>query len=185
MKKYLFLSLMAYSVLTNAQKRKAVSTNTTDTKVATTYSCPDFRSMRWGTSRDSIYVNGIQVLFSKGNSKADTGAWYIVGDNMAIGTVTCLNIYYYFNAAGRLNKVKLAVPKYDKGEMKFILTTKFDEPTQVSDLMNGYQCIWNNIEEVRIHMFYFDDPINFLTVEFNSDFENVESKRINREVDDF
>ncbi len=177
--------MIALSVAATAQKRKAVSTNTTATKVATTYSCPDFRSMKWGTSRDSMYVNGTQVMFTRSNSKTDTGAWFIAEDNMAIGTVTCRNIFYYFNAAGRLNKVKMIVPKYDKGEMKFILTTKFDEPTQVSDLMNGYQSIWNNIEEVRIHMFYFDDPIDFLSVEFNSDFENVESKRINREVDDF
>jgi hypothetical protein len=168
-----------------AQKRKSTATqHTPPAKEATTYSCPNFRDMKWGTHKDSIMINGALIPFIKSTSKTDSAAWYITDDDMVIGTVTCKNIFYYFNASGRLNRVKMVVPKTNKGEMMYILTNKFEEPTGVTDMPNGYQKIWNNIDEVRLIVTYFEDH-DFLTIEFNSDFENVESKKINRSVSDF
>lgn len=130
-------------------------------------------------------INGATINFQKANVKNDTTAYIIPEDNMVIGTVICRNIYYYFNAANKLVKVKLVVPKVHKGEMKYILVSKFEEPTNIYDLANGYQTVWNNIDEVRLVMTYFEDPVDFLTVEFMSDYELNESKKINKAVDDF
>lgn len=182
------LILMVLVYEGQAQKRKSTvgsgTATTTPSKIGS-FSCPDFRDMKWGTHRDSVILNGQFVQFNRANNKSDTGAYQIQDDNMVIGTVACRNIYYYFNSSGRLNRVKLIVPKAFKGEMKYILTSKFEEPTSIADLSNGYQSIWSNIEEVRLMMTYFDDPVDFLTVEFSSEFELNESKKINRAVDDF
>ena len=130
-------------------------------------------------------MNGSLINFQRANVKNDTTAYFIPDDNMVIGTVVCRNIYYYFNAANKLVKVKLVVPKIHKGEMKYILVSKFEDPTNIYDLANGYQTVWNNIDEVRLVMTYFEDPIDFLTVEFMSDYDLNESKKINKSVDDF
>ncbi|MBI3233888.1 MAG: hypothetical protein HYZ42_07580 [Bacteroidetes bacterium] len=185
------LALLGFVFILNvqAQKRKSTSTSGASHEVkkesTPNFSCPDFREMKWGTHRDSISINGTNISFQKANVKTDTSAYVIADDNMVIGTVICKNIYYYFNATGRLTKVKLVVPKVHKGEIKYILVSKFEEPTTISDLANGYQTIWNNIDEVRLVMTYFEDPVDFLTVEFMSDFELNESKKINKAVDDF
>lgn len=151
-----------------------------------TFNCPKFREIKWGSVKDSILINGVAPTFVKAKLKEDTCAYFLQDDDMSIGTVLCKNIYYSFNGAGRLVKVRMVVPKSQKSDIKFILETKFEKATQIFDLTNAYELIWNNIEEVRLTLTDYDDPsIDFVTVEFTSDFEMTEAKKINRAVDDF
>lgn len=176
------MMLLPMGVLAQTQGSKK---KTTESKTAT-YNCPKFRELKWGSVKDSILINGVAPTFVKAKLKEDTTAYIIQDDDMTIGTVLCRNIYYSFNASNRLVKVKLVLPKSQKSDMKFILENKFDKATQIFDLANAYQLIWNNIEEVRLTLTDYDDPsVDFVTVEFSSDFEMNEAKKINRSVDDF
>lgn len=148
-----------------------------------TFSCPDFREIKWGTSRDSIFIEGKKVNFVKASPRIDTAAYIIPDDNLTIGTVTLNSILYYFNANGQLIKVKLLGKAEQLGEMKYILTSKFDKP-EVNTIVGGTQFIWKNIDEVKITVTYYTD-LDFFTTEFYSDFDINESKRINKNVSDF
>ncbi len=165
---------------TQSHKKKPVETK------PSTFNCPKFREIKWGAVKDSILINGVAPTFVKAKMKEDTNAYYLQDDDMTIGTVFCKNIYYWFNPAGRLVKVRMVVPKAQKSDMKYILESKFEKATSIFDLTNAYELIWNNIEEVRLTLTDYDDPnIDFVTVEFTSDFEMTEAKKINRAVDDF
>lgn len=165
---------------TTSHKKKQAETK------SSTFNCPKFREIKWGSIKDSILINGAAPTFVKAKLKEDTCAYFIQDDDMTIGTVVCKNIYYSFNGAGRLVKVRMVVPKSQKSDMKFILESKFEKATTIFDLSNADELIWNNIEEVRLTLTDYDDPtIDFVTVEFTSDFEMTEAKKINRSVDDF
>lgn len=148
------------------------------------FSCPDFREMKWGAHRDSILKDGVPVNFAKVNTKSDSNSYFVPNDDLTIGTVFCDQIYYVFNSANRLVKVRLVFPRKQLGEMKYILRTKFDDPTNINESGGGYQLTWSNIEEVRLTLNDYPD-VNQAIVEFSSDFEILESKRINQNVDDF
>ncbi|MDZ4756684.1 MAG: hypothetical protein SGJ10_00920 [Bacteroidota bacterium] len=180
-----FLLLLFASSGISAQTSTSHKKKTAEIKPST-FNCPKFREIKWGSVKDSIKVNGMAPTFVKAKLKEDTCAYSLQDDDMTIGTVVCKNIYYSFNASGRLNKVRLVIPKSQKSDIKYILETKFEKATQIFDLTNAYELIWNNIEEVRLTLTDYDDPsIDFVTVEFTSDFEMTEAKKINRAVDDF
>jgi hypothetical protein len=148
-----------------------------------TYSCPDFREIKWGSNRDSISIDGQKVTLVKASPRIDTAAYIIPDDNMKIGTVILNSILYYFNTNQQFIKVKLLGKAEQLSEMKYILTSKYDAPV-VNNIVGGTQFVWSNIDEVKVTMTYYTD-LDFFTVEFYSDFDINESKRINKSVSDF
>jgi len=69
------------------------------------------------------------------------------------------------------------------GEMKYILVNKFGNAQKEENPVSGKHYYWN-VDDVRVSL--VNENINrIFTVDFTSDYERSESKRINRNVDDF
>lgn len=181
MKKYLFIllaSVLATTVATAQNKKGTKSSNSGDS-----YTLTDFRDIVWGTHIDSVVVNGQKLRFTKSTELGDKNAYYIEGDDMMVGTVVLKNLYYIFNSNDRFIGVIMIGESKQMGEMKYILVTKFGQPQKEENPVSGKQYYWT-IDDVRISL--INESINQLfTVDFTSDYELSESKRINRNVDDF
>lgn len=151
------------------------------------YVLADFRGVRWGTHVDSVFRDGEKVNFIKSKEVADKNAYVLESDEMIIGTVLLDKIYYIFNKQGRFTGVLLIGKrsldgKKQFGEMKYILTYKFGVP-ELREVPSAVQYYWM-VDDVRITL---DDQESqeLFTVEFFSDYERSESKRVNMNVDDF
>ena len=163
---------LLYTILFSGFVFWAAADNTNPKKKTTpvtrqTYTCPDFRQMKWGSHKDSIMQDGVPKNFAKVNTKSDSNMYFIPNDDLTIGTVFCDQIYYVFNNANRLVKVRLVFPRRQLGEMKYILRTKFDDPTNIIENGGVYQLIWGNIEEVKLTLNDYPD-MNQAIVEFVS-----------------
>lgn len=143
-----------------------------------------FRGITWGTHLDSVFVNNQKASFIKTNDlgKKETNSYVMENEDLTIGSVVLSKIYYVFNYDSCLTKVLLLAPKNKFGEMKYIVAYKFGEP-QFSDMDNGYQFYWD-LDDCRISQIFVND-LDFFTVEFASDFNISNSKKVNREVEDF
>lgn len=163
------------------QKKPAKKTGTSG------YVLADFRGIKWGTHVDSIVVGGKKLSFVKSADVTDKNAYTLADDNLIIGTVNLEKIYYIFNKQGRFNGV-LIMGKRDLdgrkqfGEMKYILTYKFGD-AELREISGGIQYYWM-VDDVRITLDDLESQGTF-TVEFYSDYERSESKKINTNVDDF
>ncbi len=166
---------------------KAQATKTAAKSTNPTYVLADFRGIKWGQHVDSITVDGKKLSFIKSADITDKNAYTLADDDMTIGTVNLDKIYYIFNANGRFNGVmiigsKELGTKKQFGEMKYILKYKFGEP-ELKEITGGVQYYWM-VDDVRITLDDQDAQGTF-TLEFYSDFERSESKRINTNIDDF
>ena len=184
---FLFGSLMVLSALSVfSQNKSGNSKATPKTNNEASYSnyvLADFREIKWGTHIDSVYREGQKINFTKSNSLNFQDAYVIANDNMVVGTVTLSNIYYSFGSNQRFNRAILIGEKEKQFfEMKYIVTYKFGEP-QIKEIPNGMLYSWS-VDDVRITLMNNKDTGHF-TLEFYSDFEISESKKINRSVSDF
>lgn len=173
MKKYLFITLTCVIsfVSLNAQS------NSGD------YTLPGFRGITWGTHLDSVVQDGSKINFTKSTELGDKNAYYIEGDDMLLGTVVLKSLYYIFNDNGRFVGVIMAGDSKQFGEMKYILVNKFGTQHKEENPVSGRQYYWS-IDDVKVSL--VNESINqMFTVDFTSDYERSESKRINRNVDDF
>lgn len=174
--------ISAFGMEATAQANKS-----TNKSSSPTYVLADFRGIKWGAHVDSIKVDGKKLTFTKSADITDKNAYTLANDDMTIGTVNVDKIYYIFNANGRFNGVmvigkKELGTKKQFGEMKYILKYKFGEP-ELKEITGGVQYYWM-VDDVRITLDDQDAQGTF-TLEFYSDFERSESKRINTNVDDF
>ncbi len=175
MKKYLFLTLACAISLVSVKAQSYTSSGD--------YTLDDFRKIRWGTHLDSVVRNGMKVRFTKSTELGDKNAYYIQDDNMLVGTVALKALYYIFNDNDRFIGVIMTGESKQLGEMKYILVNKFGNPDKEENPVSGKQYYWN-IDDVRVSL--VNESINqIFTVDFTSDYERSESKRINRNVDDF
>ncbi len=180
MRKLFLLLMMAfiYCLPSMAQKTKASQPqNEYDG-----YVISDFRGIKWGSHVDSIYRDGVKLNFVKNNDIAGKNTYVIPEDNLMIGTVELIQLYYVFSKDNRLIGVIMKGNKKQLSEMKYIISYKFGQP-ELKDIPGGKQYFWV-VDDIRV---YFDDVNNadIFTVEFASDFETSESKKINRNVSDF
>jgi hypothetical protein len=168
---------------TKTAAKKAAPVNASSTGSSNSLqNVPDFRNIKWGSNLDSVYVNDSKINFVKTFEINDPNAYVIADDDMDIGTVKLDKLYYIFTPENRFVKVLMIGSRIQLADMKYILSYKFGEPS-VMDLDNGLQRHWM-IDDVRVVLKDIPDASIF-TVEFTSDFEMAENKKINRSVDDF
>lgn len=153
-------------------------------KTTVRQSLSEFRKIPWGTPLDSIYINGAKPTFVKTSDfgKSESNAFYIENDDLMIGTVQLQKILYVFTNDSALSRVVLIGDKKKFGEMKYIISYKFGEPT-IEDKSDGYDCVWD-LDDCKVRLSFYNDQ-NVFTVNFYSDYELSNSKKVNREVDDF
>ncbi|MDX5320566.1 MAG: hypothetical protein LPK45_05675 [Bacteroidota bacterium] len=151
------------------------------------YVLADFRGVKWGSHIDSVIRDGVKLNFIKSNDVAEKNAYVLAEDELMLGTVLLDKVYYIFNKQGRFTGVLLIGKrnideKKQFGEMKYILTYKFGD-AELREVPGAIQYYWM-VDDVRITL---DDQESqgIFTVEFFSDYERTESKRINMQVDDF
>lgn len=147
------------------------------------YILADFRDIKWGVHIDSVYKGEVKVNFIKSTQYGDKNAYSILDDDMHIGTVLLSNIYYIFNDDDRFVGVILMGSGKQFGEMRYILINKFGPPQKEDETVSSKKYFWT-IDDVRISLSNETISKTF-TVDFTSDYGITESKRINREVDDF
>lgn len=183
MKKISVLFLLALLSLGSAfgQAKKKTSSSGND------YVLTDFRGIRWGEHIDSIVRDDVKLKFIKSKEVPDKNVYVLENDELVIGTVLLDKIYYVFNKNGRFTGVVLIGKRElgDRrqfGEMKYILTYKFGNP-EIREVPGALQYYWM-VDDVRITL---DDqePQGIFSVEFFSDYERSESKRVNMNVSDF
>ncbi|MBI1223471.1 MAG: hypothetical protein GC180_12780 [Bacteroidetes bacterium] len=186
MKKTLLIILLA---ILGIGSGTAQSGKTTFKKVSGDghYVLADFRDIKWGSHVDSIYRDGVKLNFIASNEVTDKNAYVLANDEMMLGTVLLDKIFYLFNKQGRFTGVLLIGKrqideKKQFGEMKYILTYKFGEP-ELREVPGAVQYYWM-VDDVRITL---DDQESqgIFTVEFYSDYERSESKKINMNISDF
>lgn len=153
-------------------------------KTTVRQSLSEFRKIPWGTPLDSIYINGAKPKFVKTSDfgKSESNAFYVENDDLLIGTVQLQKILYVFTNDSALSRVVLIGDKKKFGEMKYIIAYKFGEPT-IEDKADGYDCVWD-LEDCKVRLSFYNEQ-NVFTVNFYSDYELSNSKKVNREVDDF
>jgi hypothetical protein len=184
MKKSLLIVVLAliFSGSVFAQGKKKA-----DTKPGSSYVLTDFRGIKWGVHIDSVFRNDEKLNFVRSSEVGDKGMYTLANDEMMIGTVLLDNIYYTFNKQGRFIGV-LAIGKRELenkkqlGEMKYILTYKFGD-SGLREIPSAIQYYWN-VDDVRITL-NDEESKGIFTLEFYSDYERSESKRINMSVSDF
>jgi hypothetical protein len=186
MKKYLFIVVALVATMGGAiaqTSKGKQDKKTTKSAVVDPYVLSNFRDITWGSHIDSIYVDGVKINFIKSTELGDRNAYSIAGDDMMIGTVILKTLYYVFNSNNRFVGVIMTGDSKQLGEMKYILVNKFGKPSKEDETVSGKQYYWN-VDDVRISL--INESINQLfTVDFTSDYEISESKKINRNVDDF
>lgn len=149
-----------------------------------TYIFDDFRTIPWGTHLDSAFdANGKQIIFEKAKGVNGSNAWEINEDDKNIGTVVMDRILYIFTEDNRFEGVRMTGESAKSfHEMKYILTYKFGE-AKIKDISNGLLYSWI-IDGVRVNL-----TLNTLTdsfvVEFASDYVVNQSRKINRNINDF
>lgn len=183
MKKTLLIALLSIVGLSTASAQGKKKQPVKDDH----YVLADFRGIKWGSHIDSVTVNGVKVNFVKAPEVADKNAYVVASDEMIIGSVLLDKIYYLFNKQGRFTGVLLIGKrqmdeKKQFGEMKYILSYKFGDP-ELREVPGAVQYYWM-VDDVRITL---DDQEaqGMFTVEFFSDYERSESKRVNMNVEDF
>ena len=141
-----------------------------------------FRGIKWGTHKDSVFMDGEKVDFVPTKDVNGDNAYFIKNDDLMIGTVTLKNIYYNFNLNDRFNKVLMYGDKQFK-EMLYILSYKWGDSPEVTKSPAGTTYRWV-VDDVRVYLSRDGETENF-TLEFSSNFELSEAKKINRTIDDF
>lgn len=184
MKKTILILTLVLAAFTSALAQKTKKQTSADPY---TYLLTDFRKIKWGTHVDSIYVDGAKVDLTKAPEMAEKNAYVIKNDNLTLGTVSLQNLYYVFNQRGRFIGVMMIgrrefEGRKQLGEMKYILTYKFGN-SELREIPGAIQYYWM-VDDVRITL-NDEESVGLFTVEFYSDFERSESKKINMSVDDF
>ncbi|MFN8309010.1 MAG: hypothetical protein U0T73_03520 [Chitinophagales bacterium] len=141
-----------------------------------------FRGMPWGAFRDSMYVNGKKIDFSKDKSSLQRNAYIINNDNMTIGNVKVTRINYIFNDENRFVKVYVEGPKDDAEQMKFILDYKFGAHKNESRVDNVNYKQWL-VKDVTFTLGEYE----FLKFELKieSNWQASEAYKKNTTVEDF
>lgn len=173
MKKYLFVTLACIISFVSVKAQNS----------AGDYTLPGFRDIAWGTHVDSVFNEDVKVNFTKSTELGDRNAYYIEDDDMLIGTVVLKSLYYIFNDNDRFIGVVMTGQSKQLGEMRYILLNKFGSAVKEESPVSGKQYYWV-VDDVRVSL--INESINqIFTVDFTSDYERSQSKRINRNVDDF
>ena len=147
------------------------------------YILDDFRQIKFGEHKDSIFVDNKKVNFIKTQELSTPNTYLRKADDLNLGSVALNKIYYIFTDEDRFDRVAMIGQGFQKfREMKYILTFKFDDP-ELKDLGDGVQYSWN-IDGVRVYLTYTPAGENF-TVDIQSDYELNESRRKNQNVNDF
>lgn len=143
-----------------------------------------FRGMQWGAYRDSLYVKGKKLEFTRDKSSFPgvKNAYMIVGDDMTIGNVKLSRINYIFNDDNRLTKVYLEGPKEQAEQMKFILDYKFGEHKNESKVDNVIYKQWL-VKAVTFTLGEYE-ALKF-EVKIESNWQASEAYKKNTTVDDF
>lgn len=184
---FLLLTFVAMAGAVTAQPKnnnKGKDKHSSTASTGDTYILTDFRDIKWGTHIDSVIrEDGTRMEFVKSTEYGDKNAYYIPNDDMMIGTVVLKNLYYVFNDNGRFVGVVMMGDSKHLGEMKYILVNKFGQPENTEEGASSKLYHWT-VDDVRISL--TSENINkVFTAEFTSDYELSESKRVNRNVDDF
>lgn len=144
-----------------------------------------FRDITWGSHVDSVFVNGEQVVFTPA-AKVDLlngGKFYtIANDDLIIGSINLVNIYYVFSEDDRLYKVILEGKKADVEQMEFIVDYKYG--TNVNEAVDDDKVSkqWI-VSDVTLSLYNFN--YNKFEFELFSDWEAAEAYRKNTSVMDF
>jgi len=141
-----------------------------------------FRNIPWGAPKDSIYVNGKKLDFTKDKNALTKNTYYVVNDDMTIGNVRLTRVNYIFNDDDRFVKVLLEGPKEDAEQMRFILDYKFGAFKNESRVDNVSYKQWL-VKDVTFTLGVYD----FLKFEarIESNWQASEAYKKNISVDDF
>ncbi len=144
----------------------------------------DFREIKWGTHKDSVFRNGEKVNFKRVKNGVEPNSFTIPNDDMNIGTVEFEEIQYIFNENNRFKKVFLQADRKFVEDMNFILNYKFGKPDRERKL--GYVNVktWK-IGEVVFTLSKFKNDRNIFTLTIESNWEKSAEIRKNKNVDDF
>jgi len=147
------------------------------------YILDDFRQIKFGAHKDSIFIDNKKVNFVKTQDLSTPNTYLKKDEDLTMGSVDLKKIYYIFTDEDRFERVAMISEGFQQfREMKYILTYKFDDP-ELKDLGDGVQYSWN-IDGVRVYLTYSPDGEQF-TVDIQSDYLLNESRRKNQNVNDF
>ena len=141
-----------------------------------------FRNMPWGAYRDSLFVKGKKIEFTKDKSSLIKNAYIINNDDMSIGNVKLTKVIYIFNDEGRFVKVYLEGPKEQSDQMRFILDYKFGTHKNESRVDNVSYKQWL-VKDVTFTLGEYD-YLKF-EVKIESNWQASEAYKKNTTVDDF
>jgi hypothetical protein len=141
-----------------------------------------FRDIVWGSSLDSVIVNGATLDFTKVKESDFENAYELFNDKLAIGNVGLKKIEYIFNEDNRFYKVFLQGQKDQTEEMAFILEFKFgsaDNQWNVEDIEYRQWIIADVTFTLAEHRYHNFDLV------IESDWQSAEAYRKNTSVEDF
>ena len=142
----------------------------------------NFRDIIWGSSLDSVVVNGATVEFTKVKESDFENAYELFNDKLTIGNVELKKIEYIFNDENRFYKVFLQGKKDQTDEMAFILEYKFgsdDNSWSVEDIEYRQWIIADVTFTLAEHKYHNFDLV------IESDWQSAEAYRKNTSVEDF
>lgn len=144
----------------------------------------DFRDIKWGNHKDSVFRDGEKVNFRKVKNGVEPNSYMIANDKMNIGTVEFEKIQYIFNEDNRFKKVFMQAERSFLADMKFILSYKFGDPDRVQK--TGYVTVktWR-IGDVNFTLSDFKNDRNIFTLTIESNWEESAEIKKNKRVDDF
>jgi hypothetical protein len=176
MNKLIYLGLMMLTAFPAAAQSKKVS-NPSKPLVS------GFRDLNWGVHIDSAWIGRQKLNFLKSNISREQNVYYLENDDLTVGTVNLTSIFYYFTDRGRFTKVLLVADKKFFTDMRYILGYKFEDPQEIRE-MNGNKVYQWNLDDVRIVL--SDGAADGqMTVTFYIDYNLMESRAINRSINDF
>lgn len=141
-----------------------------------------FRDIVWGTSLDSVYVDGTRMQFIRTKESDFENSYELFNDKKAIGNVELQTVQYIFNEDNRFYKVFLEGRKDQVDEMAFILEYKFggaDNSWKVEDIEYTQWIIADVTFTLAEHKFHKFDLV------IESDWQAAEAYRKNTSVEDF
>lgn len=143
----------------------------------------DFRDIKWGVHKDSVFRDGAKVNFTKVEDGVDPNSYTIPNDKMTIGAVELEKVQYIFNEDNRFKKVFLQADRNFHSDMKFILNYKFGKSDR--DKQTGYVEVksWQLDGVIFTLSKFINRDIFTLTIESN--WEKSAEIQKNKRVDDF
>lgn len=142
----------------------------------------DFRNITWGAHKDSIVSDGKKLEFVRDRNSLQKNAYMIPGDELTIGSAKLNHIDYLFNEENRFYKVWMEGGFDQLETMEFILTYKFGDAKNESDVDGVHYKQWL-VKDVIFTLAVFGETRFELTIE--SRFQVSLDYKKNTSVDDF